>query len=158
MKIKCRKILTSPPCRIDQGAQDEYLAVGREYIVLCVYYEYNGILYYQLESDSGALIIFEADQFEVVSNYIPSCWEIETNLLEDGKYSLKLSPKSWNNYINCDSGYEMSFYEEITEVRWPLTEWLDDPNMPEVVKLYFQEKDLIYREEEEYSLKQLQQK
>ena len=52
----------------------------------------------------------------------------------------------------------MSFYEEITEVRWPLTEWLDDPNMPEVVKLYFQEKDLIYREEEEYSLKQLQQR
>jgi len=36
MKVKCKKILTNRPDRKDRGNQTENLAIGKEYIVLCV--------------------------------------------------------------------------------------------------------------------------
>jgi len=153
MRIKCIKILNNRPNRKDLGKKTEDLKVGKEYIVLCLYYGQEGVLYFQFEGDSGGLFIFEADQFEVLSNYVPSNWEITTKCDPDGRYYLKLSPQSWNSYVNSYKGFDMSFYEEITEVTWPLKEWRGDHNMPDVVKLFFREKDRIHREEKEYRLK-----
>ncbi len=110
--------------------------------MLGVFLVRKSTILYHLEPDFGGLAMFDADQFEVVSNYMPSNWEAIVKVNEDDSYYFKLSPRNWNNA-------PFSFYEEITEVSWPLSEWRQYDKVPEVVSLYFQERDLIYREEEE---------
>jgi len=141
MKVRCKRIFSVRPSKIDLGNQTEDLTVGKEYVVLSVYM--GSYISYRIETDCGDLIILEADQFEMISRYIPSNWEIIVNSEPGKPYYLRLSPRNWNNA-------PFDFYEEITEVSWPLHEWRQYEKIPEVVSLYFQERDLIYREEEEY--------
>jgi len=156
MRIKCLRILSLLD-KSDQGAKTNYLTVGKEYIVLVIYFKGKN-LSFQIEDDSGDITIFEADQFEITSNYIPTNWEINFDVFPSGAYYLELSPKSWNEYYKRYEDYPDSFYEKIIEVETPLESWRGHPGAPEIVEVYFQAKDLIYREEKEYSLKQLQQK
>jgi len=87
--------------------------------------------------------MFNADQFDMISSYVPTNWEAIVKVNEDGSYYFKLSPKNWNQAT-------FSFYEEIIEVSWPLYEWRKYEKIPEVVSLYFRERDLIFKEELEY--------
>jgi len=143
MKVKCKKIIAERPNRKDLGEKTDDLTVNKEYIVLSVSLIMNSLIYYRIETDIGDLVLFEADQFDVTSSYIPSSWEIKVELNSDESYYLNLAPEKWNHA-------PFSFYEEITEVSWPLYQWRDLDEIPEVVSLYFQERDLIYREQEEY--------
>jgi len=144
MRVRCTQILTNRPVRTDQGDQTEDLTIGKEYVVLCIYFRNSGILLYQIESDAGELIIFEADQFEILSSHIPSNWdihiEIDSNEVGDSSYYMKLAPTNWREAL-------FDFYEEIIESSTPLEEWRADPHMTKVMQLYFQEKDIIYQEE-----------
>ena len=149
MRVKCTQIFTNRPNRTNRGNKTEHLSVGTEYLVLCIYFSNNGVLDYQIEGDAGDLIIFEADQFEVLSRHIPSNWEItikntKVENSNDSTYYLKLAPRRWNNA-------SISFYEEITDVSGPLENWRHWPGIPEVVKLYLQEKDIIRDEEDKIS-------
>jgi len=143
VKIKCKKILSVGPNRKDMGAKTEDLTIGKEYIVLGVLASYGSLINFHIETDCGDLVIFDADMFDVISNYIPSSWVLDMKCETGGSCYLNLYPKKWNEYPH-------GFYEEITDVSWPLHEWLQYERMPEVVSLYFQERDLIYREESEY--------
>jgi len=155
MRVKCKKIFTNRPNRKERGNKTEHLEIDKEYIVLSTIMVSDSILYLQLESDAGDLIMFEADQFDILTTYIPSNWGVLIKPLAQENlnttYYLALSPNNWNN-----TTYD--FLDEILDISGPLESHRDDYPISEVMKLYFQEKDLIYREEEEYSLKQLQQK
>lgn len=146
MRIKCKKILDDDFPREDRGNKSGGLTVNKWYIVLSVYFNKYG-LYYQIEDDDGGLVMFKADQFEIFSSYIPSSWETVVRTYSDGTHCLDLSPRNWNQT-------SLDFYEKISEVSWPLHEWRQFEKIPEVVSLYFQERDLIYREEEEYEKRQ----
>ena len=82
MLIKCVKILSLFD-KIDRGLKTDYLTVGKEYIVLVVYFEKN-TLSFQIEDDRGSLTIFEANQFEIISNYIPTNWEVNFDIYSNG--------------------------------------------------------------------------
>jgi len=144
MRVRCTQLLTIRPARTDRGNQTEHLTVGQEYVVLCISFASDGVLLYQIESDAGNLILFEADQFEILSSHIPSNWEIDIKINSaesgDNRYYMDLSPRNWNNA-------QFDFYEEIIESSDPLEEWREDPHMPKVMQVYFQGKDIIYQEE-----------
>lgn len=154
MKVKCKKtksdsgeILTSP------GETDEILTVGKEYIVLSLSMSNTHGLLFQIETDDGELMMPDANIFELLSTYIPSNWEIKFKVYKDGSCYLSLAPKKWEEALfNIGTSEEQGFYEEIEFVNSPLENWRNYPpeQIPEVVKLYFQEKDIIYKEEEAY--------
>jgi hypothetical protein len=152
MKVKCKKIYEGNHEITKTGGHDQHLTVGKEYIVLTVYMQ-DKKAYFQFEGDDGDLIMFHASQFDVVSNYVPSNWEITCERCDDETYYMSLAPKKWNE-AKYPSGN--GFYEEIVEVEGPLENWRSDPELfpPEVVKLYLQETEVIYREEKEYQRKQ----
>ena len=144
VKIKCKKIFPdSSNMKNNEKKTDGYLTIGKEYIVLGVLVFYNLLIKFHIETECGDPAIFSADMFDVMSNYIPSSWELEIKCETGGSCYLNLYPKKWNKYPH-------GFYEEITNVSWPLSDWLRYEKIPEVVSLYFQERDLIYREESEY--------
>jgi hypothetical protein len=153
MKVKCNKIFINNTDGSELYSQDEWLTIGKEYIVLCLYFSHDGALEYQIEGDNGFLGIFEAEYFDVLSRYIPSNWEIVTKIFPSGHYYLKLSPSLWNKEFEENN---LDFYEDITEIESPLESYRDYPEneRPEIMSLYFQEKDIIFREEEAHRLKQ----
>jgi len=149
MRVKCTKILNSNK-ELDLELEDQYLKVGNEYIVLVVYFTKDGVSY-QIESEHDKEpFIPDADQFEILSNYIPSNWEIQVKNYEDGTYYLKLAPKAWNEA-------DFDFWEDITNISGPFDKYRYSPYMPNhvprEVTLFLQERDIIYREEEEYQKK-----
>lgn len=103
-----------------------FLTLGKEYVVLALMININKnkrIVY--IESDDNKPGFFDLRQFEIISNYIPSSWEVEYVPEIDKLY---LMPRSWLKY-NC-------FWDK----------FVDDED-PEAVKLYSLERDVIYKEE-----------
>jgi len=155
MKIKCTNLTLDSKKVFYTGASNGSLTVGKEYLVLTFFIKSN-FAGFRIECDDGELIIPDADQFEVLSRYIPSNWEakVYTFASEEGSsYSLTLAPQKWNEAMfNIGTPKEQGFYEEIVLVDGPLEDWRKYPKdqLPQVVKLYFQEKDIIYSEEEAY--------
>lgn len=143
MLVRCKKLFLDSSINLHE---DEFLTVGKIYTVLVVYSDEKGTRY-QLESDNDEqLIIFEANLFEIVSDYIPSNWRIDCKIRDDNTTFLCLEPRTWGNA-------SLDFYEDITDLQYPFSYWRENPDeMPEVVKLYFQERDLIYKEEKEHAL------
>lgn len=152
MRVRCKKLYIKNGEITEIGSRDERLTVGKEYVVLAVYIQGEEVEF-QFEGDDGNLIIFDADQFEQISNHVPSNWELEFETCADGAHYLCLSPKKWNK-ARYPSGN--GFYEEIIKENGPLENWRTYPPemTSEVVKLYLQETEIIYREEEEYQKKQ----
>jgi hypothetical protein len=148
MKVRCKKVYTEQGEMSEIGSRSERLTVGKEYIVLTIY-AYGKEMDFQFEGDDGDLIMFDAEQFEQTSQHIPSNWELEFKTYEDGTHYLSLAPEAWNK-ARYPSGN--GFYEEIIEKNGPLENWRGDPSeqIPEVVKLYLQETEIIYSEEERY--------
>ena len=138
------------------GASNGILTVGKIYIVLSVSMSKRG-LRLRIECDEGELRIPDANRFELLSNYIPSNWEIKFETEDSNSYYLKLAPSKWEEALfNIGAPNEQGFYEEIENVNTPPLEGLEGwrkyppDQISEVVKLYFQEKDIIYKEEEAY--------
>ncbi len=153
MKIKCTNIILDGKKIEDLGISNGRLTVGKEYIVLVVYTDKTNYIRFQIECDDGELRIPVGRQFEMLSSYIPSNWEITFKTYTDSSCYLDLAPGVWNKALfNIGTTKEQGFYESIVEVDTPLEGWRKYPSdqIPEVVKLYFQEKDIIYKEEEAY--------
>ncbi len=154
MKIKCKEISELGKKITTIGAKNRNLTVGKEYIVLVLYIK-KGFIEFQIENDEGDIIICSGDQFEILSNYIPSNWEIKCSECQDGSYYLDLAPVAWNNAIfdgETPESYKSNFYEAIIEEAGPLENWRSYPQnqIPDVVKVYLREAEIIYREEEAY--------
>jgi hypothetical protein len=155
MKLKCTNIILDVKETEVLGATNGSLTVGKEYIVLSFLIK-DKFAGFQIECDEGELIIADASQFKVLSTYIPSSWESKFHTYkykEEVLYNMNLCPREWNKALyNIGTIKEQGFYEEIVEVDTPLEGWRNYPpeQIPEVVKLYFQEKDIIYQEEAAY--------
>lgn len=153
MKIKCTNINLNGENVTLLGASNGKLTVGKEYIALVVYTDKTDYIRFQIECDDGELRIPAGRQFEIISSYIPSNWEITFKTYTDGSCYLDLAPVIWNkSRFSIGTAQEHGFYEAIVEVDTPLEGWRKYPitQIPEVVKLYFQEKDIIYKEEAAY--------
>lgn len=138
MRIQCKRIFNvNGEEKTTLGEKNEYLTVGKVYVVLVLYTTEDGVEF-QIESDDGALYILNATEFEIVSNTIPSNWEITCTYYKEGIYHLRFAPKAWNEYKSHSGD---SFYDDIIEVEAPLEQWRSEKIRPEVVSVYFQEKD-----------------
>lgn len=159
MKIICKEIqMDSGKLSTIKGSSNGNLTVGKEYIVLVVYYDNPHGLGFQIECDEGDLMIPSANRFDLVSNYLPSNWEIIFKPISEGSHYFQLAPRAWNKARfegETADAYRPNFYEAIIDVNTPLEGlegWRKYPpeQIPEVVKVYFQEKDIIYQEEAAY--------
>ena len=142
MRVRCKKVYTEEGEKTQIGSCSKKLTVGKEYTVLTlVIHGKDG--HFQFEGDNGDLIMFDADQFEQVSQHIPSNWELKFKTCEDGLHYLRLAPEKWNK-ARYPSGN--GFYEEIIKENGPLENWRTYPEdmVPEVVKLYLKETEIIY--------------
>jgi hypothetical protein len=103
-----------------------WLTKGKEYIVLGLFINKKETKLY-LESDDGQAAYFDIQGFEILSNYIPSNW----NLFYQNT-TISLYPKKWKAV--GEKGVR-GFWEGYTDGEL------------EMVELYEQERDLIYGEE-----------
>src|SRR5579863_7951862 len=106
MKVKCQKIINEHTQQ--QQSSSSWLTLGKEYIVLAVEV-YSTKNYFLLIDDSGnkAPGLHDAKQFEVISNYVPTNWEINAGDLG----IMTIGPKSWQGlsfWEKCYDGDEMS--------------------------------------------------
>lgn len=121
MKVICKKFIYDGK-EIKEDS-DYWLTKEKDYIVLGIDITESITLLY-LQSDTGQAAYFNIKGFDIVSNYIPSCWVVDFG---EEKDSMSMYPKSWLEAEN--------FWEEFVE---------DDIDM---VELYEKERDLIYEEE-----------
>lgn len=90
MRVKCLRILDEESGEIIKSST--WLSLGRSYLVLSVYKQDSGPLKFQLIGDDGITPAYHnANQFEVVSDYIPSSWCISS---VPGSH-FELSPRPW---------------------------------------------------------------
>lgn len=137
MKVRCKKFLSSDREKRELE-EKQGLTKGKEYIVLGISFNKHDRYIYMNDDDEDQLPgYFDIRQFDIVSDYIPSNWVIEYDEKFD---SLGFYPKSWINEQNLST--ESGFWEKFVD---------GDHDM---IALFEKEKELIYREEAEYELKQ----
>lgn len=142
MRIQCKRIFDLDHVEKNTiGEKNDYLTVGKVYVVLVLYANKDGVDF-QIEADDGRLYIFKSTAFHVVSDEIPSNWELTYSPhATQGSYHLILAPKAWNRY----KGYfGESFYDEIVEVEGALESWRHETIRSPVLDVYFEEKDIIH--------------
>jgi hypothetical protein len=132
MKVRCKKFL-SPDREKRELDSSMSLMKGKEYIVLGISFSEHDRYVYMHGDDENQLPGYcDIRQFDIVSNYVPSNWVVEYNENFD---NISFYPRSWIEAEN--------FWDR----------FIDDDD-PEMIALFEKEKELIYREEAEYGLKQ----
>ncbi len=123
MKVKCVIVYNSDSTEEDYS--NYWLSIGKEYVVLAIeIYPGKDILYRLVgNNENKRPALYDASQFEVVSDKIPSNWTIHQ--LKCGL--LDLSPKAW-----LTEGFWENFYD------------LE----PEALETYKREARIIYEEED----------
>ena len=148
MKIRCKK--TDDDRILGSNEIIRVLTAGKEYVVLCMTISKDGVRL-RIETDNGVLRMFPAAWFEMLTNYIPSNWEARSipKIQNDESYFIRFAPKKWNDVVYEDGS---GFFDQIVDGPDPLEEYRDHPEWgtSSIVELYLQERDIIYREEEEY--------
>lgn len=122
MRVRCTK-LTNDDGIFLEGS--DWLTNGKEYIVLGIVVNEGKIELYLEPSEEELAGYFSIEGFEILSNHIPSNWIIT---FESGFKFISLYPKKWKEEPK-------GFWEGYTD------------GDPEMIKLYQQERDLIYSEE-----------
>jgi len=91
MKVKCIKIYNSHRKKFE--ATSPWITIGKEYIVLEVSVNPGREIYYRLVGDNldESPGLYDAIQFEVTSNKIPSTWKIR----QSSNVELDLGPEPW---------------------------------------------------------------
>ncbi|MBP9763791.1 MAG: hypothetical protein KBD03_00555 [Gammaproteobacteria bacterium] len=132
MKVRCKKFLSEDRERKELDSRMG-LTKEKEYIVLGISFsEHNRRIYMHDDDEDELPGYFDIRQFDIVSNYVPSNWVVEYNENFD---NISFYPRSWIEAEN--------FWDR----------FIDDDD-PEMIALFEKEKELIYREEAEYGLKQ----
>ena len=128
MKIKCKKILSSVTGK-NLGNDSPWLTIGKEYIVLALFYtEGVGLNIYAISDQYNEPCFFDLTGFEVISQFQPSSWV--TVFKKDEHYtSMESLPESWN--------YE-SFFDDVEEQE------------PKAIALLKEELKKIYQEEKNF--------
>jgi hypothetical protein len=106
---------------LSDGTREPYLLPNKTYHVLCIEY-FKGVKKYRINVDEGfeskLIRLFEASQFETISEFYPSCWVKKD--YGDGQYCY--DPVTWSNdgffelYYDSNADAETEFnrvYEQI---------------------------------------------
>ncbi len=132
MKVLCKKIFNSTTGE-DMGSEDGWRKVGKEYTVLSMSYVKHEGIYISFQTENhGDPSLFHLRGFEFVSDYIPSSWVTGVEEFEGSTY-VSMLPESWKY---------SSFFDDV------------ENEEPHAMKLFKEEAEKIYREEEEYCLAQ----
>ena len=112
MKVKCVKIIN--PTTGEEFERDSWLTLGQTYLVLEISVEKKRWMSYRLMSNNNSTpAIFDAQQFEVVSNKIPDEWCFD---FVSPNY-VGITPKAWihdgfwEDYFNGEPEAEKIFRE-----------------------------------------------
>lgn len=104
MKVKCKKIINEHTQQSQNTSS--WLTIEKEYIVLSIEVYPTKNLYLLIDDSSNQSPgLHDAKQFEIVSHFIPSNWEINPGDLE----IMTIGPRSWQessfweNCYNSDS-------------------------------------------------------
>ena len=127
VKIICKKVISDITGE-NLGSESPWLKIGKEYIILMMSYSKHHGFYIALETESESTAMFHLNGFEFASNFIPSNWITKTEKV-DGNVYVNMLPASWN--------YE-SFFDDLEDEE------------EYAMKLFHEEAEKIYREEEEY--------
>lgn len=105
MKVRCIKSMNE---QTGESVDDSsWLTTGKEYRVLSIHMQHGLPLKFQIIGDDEITPAYHvADQFEIVSNFIPSTWVVD---FEPESY-FKLSPKEW-----CKPGFWEDYFDGISE-------------------------------------------
>lgn len=129
MKVKCIKLID--PNTGEPVDSRPLLTIGRIYHVLEVFCdEQHPLTFRFLGDDKMSPALFDANQFELVSNKIPEEWCVK---FVPGSY-FKLTPKAWANdgfwedYSDCDAEAERIFNEVAKKI--VTDEPVEDPEKP----------------------------
>ena len=127
MKVKCIKIYNSHIKKFEETSP--WITIGKEYIVLEISINPGSEIYYRLVGDNPdeSPGLYDAIQFEVTSNKLPSTWRVEQMKSGD----LYLSPLPWQI---------KGFWEDCYD--------LD----PKSLEIYRREATIIYEEENGFEL------
>jgi len=91
MKVKCCQLLDEETG--DTLESSSWLTIGRIYHALSIHMEAGGKLDFRLIGNDGTTPAFhDAEQFEVVSDLIPSSWHVSS---VPGSH-FELAPKAWS--------------------------------------------------------------
>jgi hypothetical protein len=123
VKVRCIKIINEHNGK-EQGT-NEWLTVGKDYIVLAIEIYPTKNLYLIVDDSNQIPGLHDAKQFEILSHKIPSNWIINPGDLE----ILTISPEAWQ---------KPTFWEECYE-----------GNLS-TIEIYKREVRIIYEEESEY--------
>jgi len=121
MKVRCVKFIDEQTGQtLDSNS---WLSVGKEYRVLSIYMQHGLPMKFQLIGDDGETPAYHAaNQFEIVTNIIPSTWVVD---FESDSY-FKLTPRNW-----CNVGFWEDYFDGV----------------PEAVDLFDSEKAIITKED-----------
>jgi hypothetical protein len=87
MKVRCVKFLDATGMTTERSA---WLTLGKIYHVLEIFINQHSIRF-RLISDSGTPALLHFSQFELISNFIPSCWVVNFR----GERFLEIAPNAW---------------------------------------------------------------
>jgi hypothetical protein len=88
MRVRCIKLLGPDG---SQRTASPWLTVGKEYDVLTVLLERNGLWLVRLVADTGQVALFSLDAFEIVSSALARSWIARWT--SDGLF--QLAPEAW---------------------------------------------------------------
>ena len=102
MKIKCKNIYNE--CTKEFQDISPWLTIGKEYVVLEAIASASKGLLYRLIGDNTdkSPSVFIATQFEIISDLVPSNWEISIV----NKSLIVVGPKAWRHLDFWDSCYD----------------------------------------------------
>lgn len=101
MKVKCKKIINEHT-RQEQDTSP-WLTIGKEYIVLAITMYSNRNLYLLVDDNSNQSPgLHDAKQFEVLSHYVPSNWEMNPGDIE----IMTIAPRAWQGPTFWENCYE----------------------------------------------------
>lgn len=122
MKIECVKIINPITDKEDRFSSS--LTIGRSYIVLAISIRSNhSVAFRCIRNDGRTPVLFNADQFKIVSKKIPSNWVVIT----EDYGGLTFSPEKW-----LRSGFWEDFFD----------------GDPIAIEEFEQEKNIVYQEED----------
>lgn len=90
--------------RSTNSLSDDWVTIGREYLVLAVYGDATGIKFRLLSDDDTTPALFEATDFIMLETTLPGDWEFSLSESRSWELSPRQWAKSsfWNSYFDGD--------------------------------------------------------
>ena len=115
MKVRCNKFNAT-----DKIKNAAWLTEGKDYSVLCIYYDKDGLFFYRIIGDDGSTpALFESYLFVISSPMIPENWIVKLNN-DSGIFELApkswLVPDFWGRYFDGDRVAQDVFDEELKKI------------------------------------------